>query len=107
MTDGVWPWTDWQQGARWDEWTWPRGLAAAALVLASVVGSLLIAAASIAPCVFGGPECVDAALPQLWAAAVVSLLGPLVVFGLRRRVVWALTPPALLAGLAALPLYLL
>ncbi|MGI8759185.1 MAG: hypothetical protein ACR2K0_07735 [Acidimicrobiales bacterium] len=112
MSDQLWPWTDWQQGARWDDWNWRRGLAAAALVLASTMGSLLLAAGSVATswCDFMGLECTAAELRRVdhlrVAAVVVLLLGPLVVFGLRRRVVWALSPPALLVGVVALFFFL-
>ncbi len=108
----MWPWTEWQQGARWDDWNWRRAMAAIALVLASVVGSLLLAAESVgvAWCGFMGQRCTTAELrlvDQLRVAAVAVLpLGPLVVFILRRRPVWVLTPPALLAGLVALFFFL-
>ncbi len=110
VPDLWWPWTDWQQGARWDDWTWRRGLAAAALVLASTIGSLLLAGNSILWCDFMGSECTAAELRRVdllrVAAVVVLLLGPLVVFALRRRVVWALSPPALLVTLVLLFFFL-
>jgi hypothetical protein len=99
--------TEWQERARWAQWSWRRGLAAAALVVASTVGSLLLAAESVSVswCDFMGLECTTAELrrvDQLRIAAVAIFpLGPLVVFALRRRLVWALSPPAFLAGLVA------
>ena len=107
MTYDSWPWTDWQRGAPWDGWTWRRGLAAAAIILISTGGSLMLAAESISVswCDFMNLECTPAELRRVdrlrVAAVVVFPLGPLVVFVLRRRMVWILTPPALLAVLAA------
>ena len=83
-------------------------MAAGALVLASAIGSLLLFAESVSTswCDFMGLECTAAELrrvDQLRVAAVVVLpLGPYVVFGLRRRPVWLLFPPACLAALVAL-----
>lgn len=96
----------WQERARWPQWTWWRGVAALALVLASVVGGLVVAwvaLRSYSCAVFGG-YCTPGELHQAWLATAATpfalLAGPAVVCWLRRRPVWVLTPAVVLALVA-------
>lgn len=95
----------WQERAQWPEWTWQRSLVAIGVALASVVGTLALASVALGAALCGafGGTCTGTEMHEHRAAALAALLtmlvGPTVVAGLRRRVVWVVVPAVVLVFL--------